>query len=124
MDGIERLKGAMVRVEALVSFYRGHLSTTLDTMELITPVTIRDLKTLLEGLMDRDISLAGPKLKTGKEIEEDIKEAKVIVEEVRHRVESGEEREAWLTGYNKGYKAGRDGEAERIKELVNKFWGL
>ena len=124
MNGIEKLKDSMVRVEALVSFYRGHLSTTLDMMDSQTPVTIRDLKTLLDALADRDISLIGPKLKTGKEIEEDIKEAKVIVEEVRHRVESGEEREAWLTGYDKGYKAGRDGEAERIKELVNKFWGL
>jgi len=115
MTGIERLKDSMFRVEALVSFYRGHLSTTLDTMELITPVTIKDLKTLLEGLMDRDISLAGPKLKTGKEIEEDIKVAKVLAHQ---------RKTPWVEGYNKGYKAGRDGEAERIKELVNKFWGL
>ncbi len=115
MDGIERLKDSMFRVEALVSFYRGHLSTTLDTMELITPVTIRDLKTLLDALADRDISLIGPKLKTGKEIEEDIKVAKVLAHQ---------RKTPWVEGYDKGYKAGRDGEAERIKELVNKFWGL
>ena len=102
MDGIERLKGAMVRVEALVSFYQGHLSTTLDTMELITPVTIKDLKTLLDGLADRDISLIGPKLKTGKEIERDIKlAAKVIV---------SDQEDWWSRGYDRGYRAGRDGE--------------
>ena len=34
------------------------------------------------------------------------------------------EKEAWVSEYDKGYKAGRDGEAERVRELVNKFWGL
>ncbi|KKK52241.1 hypothetical protein LCGC14_3106860, partial [marine sediment metagenome] len=77
MNGIERLQDAMVRVEALVNYYQEQEGITLDMMDSMTAVTIRDLKTLLEGLMDRDISLIGPKLKTGKEIEEDIKEAKV-----------------------------------------------
>ncbi len=111
MDGIERLKGAIVRVEALVNFYQRHLSTTLDMMDSMTAVTIQDLKTLLEGLTERDISLAGPKLKTGKEIEEDIKVAKVLAHQ---------RKTPWVEGYNKGYKAGRDGEVKRIRELIER----
>ncbi len=115
MDGIEKLKSAMVRVEALVNFYQEQGGITLDMMDSMTAVTIKDLKTLLEGLMDRDISLIGPKLKAGKEIEEDIKVAKVLAHQ---------RKTLWVEGYDKGYKAGRDGEAERVRELVNKFWGL
>ena len=113
MNGIERLKDSMFRVEALVNFYQEQGGITLDMMDSMTAVTIRDLETLLEGLADRDISLIGPKLKTGKEIEEDIKEAKVIVGE----------REIWAREYEKGYKAGRDSEIKRIKAVITRNFG-
>ena len=107
-----KLKDSMVRVKALIDCYNQSPKGIFDT---INNVTIKDLETLLEGLMDRDISLVGPKLKAGKEIEEDIKVAKVLAHQ---------RKTLWVEGYDKGYKAGRDGEAERVRELVNKFWGL
>ncbi len=103
----------MVRVSALVNFYREHPETTLDVMDSITAVTMEDLKTLLDALADRDISLKRPELKTQKEIERDIKIAKAIVNE----------REVWTRGYDKGYKAGRDGELKKIKERLNFILG-
>ena len=81
MNALERLKGSMVRVKALVDFYQEHPATTLDMMYSMTAVTIKDLETLLDGLADRDISLKRPKFKTPREIERDAKLAKVIIEE-------------------------------------------
>ncbi len=72
----------------------------------ITEVTIEDLKTLLDGLADRDISLREPKSNA---TETEIKMAK----------ESIKEQELWVRGYDKGYEAGRDGEAKRIREVLN-----
>ncbi len=111
MNAIERLKNSMVRVSALVNFYREHPETILDMTDSMTAVTIGDLKVLLDGLADRDISLKRPELKTQKEIERDIKVAKAIVDE----------REVWTRGYDKGYKAGRDGELKRIEVLINRY---
>ncbi len=108
MNAIERLKDSVVRVEALVSFYQGHLSTTLDTVELITPVTIKDLKILLEGLADRDIS---------------IKHLKPTEVEIEMAKQSILDQESWLKGYDRGYKAGRDGELKKIKERLNFLLG-
>ena len=31
------------------------------------------------------------------------------------------DQESWVRGYDKGYKAGRDGELKRIEELINKY---
>ena len=101
MDAAERLKGAMVRVKALVGFYQEHLTTIIfGTVDLPTEVIIEDLKVLLEGLADRDISIKRPEFVSQREIERDIRLAKEIVDE----------RESWTKGYNKGYQAGRDGE--------------
>ena len=106
MNAIERLKGAMVRVSTLVYIYEEHVNTTLNKIHFAsTEATIGDLGILLDGLADRDISLKRPELKTQDDL-------------------SIDDRKIWVRGYDKGYKAGRDGEAERIKELVNKFWGL
>lgn len=100
MDDIERLKDSMVKVEALVDFYQEHPSLCIDMLDTLTKVTIGDLKILLNGLVDRDISLKRPKLIPLKEIERDTKLAKQLVDE----------QEAWTRGYDSGYKAGRDGE--------------
>jgi len=101
----------MVRIEALVNFYKEHPTTTLDRMDSITSVTMEDLRTLLDGLSDRDISLKRPEFKTQKEMERGVKLAKTILDE----------REVWIKGYNKGYKEGRDGELKRIEEIINKY---
>ena len=101
MDAMERLKGAMVRVEALVSFYQGHLSTTLDNMELITPVTIRDLKALLDALADRDISL----------------------QKTKHKPLYDRERQGEKT-YADGYRAGRNEEIRRCETFCSYVKGL
>ena len=103
MNAIERLKGSMVRVEALVDFYRQSPTATLDMLDSMTDVTIQDLETLLDALKDRDISLKRPKFKTPREIERDAKLAKIIVDE-REIWERGYDR-----GYDKGYEAGRTG---------------
>ncbi len=104
MNAMERLKSAMVRVKALVDFY--HPTVTIDMTDSITEVTIEDLKTLLDGLADRDISL---KRSESSATETEIKMAK----------DSIKERELWVKGYDKGYEAGRDGEAKRIREVLN-----
>ena len=104
MNAIERLKGAMVRVKALVDFYRQQPTVTIDMMDSITEVTMEDLKILLDGLADRDISL--------KETKSNATEA-----EIEMAKESIKEQEAWIKGYNKGYEAERDGEAKRVRLL-------
>ena len=103
MNAIERLKDSMSRVETLISFYKEHLGITLDMIDSMTAVTIEDLKILLDGLADRDISLKRPEFRTPKEIEGDAKLAKQLVES----------QEAWLKGYDKRYQAGRDGDTIR-----------
>lgn len=87
---MERLKDSIVRVKALVDC----------PSTIICESTIEDLKILLDGLADRDISIKGMNFKTLKEIERDVKLAKIIVDEG----------ETWTRGYDKGYQAGRDGE--------------
>ncbi|KKL23694.1 hypothetical protein LCGC14_2422790 [marine sediment metagenome] len=116
MDGIERLKGAMVRVEALVDFYKESPTVTLDMMDSFTEVTMEDLETLLDGLADRDISLKRPKCKTPREIEKDAK----LVKQLQTLIPLFVEREIWAREYEKGYKAGRDGEVKRIRELIER----
>ena len=118
MDGIERLKDSMARVKALVGFYQHSPFVTLhgidaagrDVLDTTTNVTVEDLETLLNGLADRDISLRKPELKTQREMGRDAKLAKAIVDE----------REIWAREYEKGYKAGRDGEVKRIRELIER----
>ena len=85
MNAMERLRNSMVRVRALVNFYREHPETTLDMMDSMTAVTMEDLKTLLDALADRDISLKRPEFKTPREIERDIKLAKEINKEVERK---------------------------------------
>ena len=97
MDAMKRLKDSMVRVKSLVDFYFQSPTVTLDTIDFMTRVTIEDLKILLDGLEDRDISLKRPKLIPLKEL------AKVLVDE-REIWERGYDR-----GYDKGYEAGRTG---------------
>ena len=124
MDALERLKGSMVRVKALIDFYQhspfvilhGIDAAGRDVLHTTTNVTVEDLERLLDGLADRDISLKEPKPKkiyicTPKEIERDAKLAKVIVDK----------RETWVKGYNKGYEVGRNGELKRIKGLINRY---
>ena len=101
MNAMERLRNSMVRVSALVNFYREHPETTLDMMDSITAVTMEDLKTLLDALADRDISLKRPEFVPQREIERDAKLAKVII---------SNQEDWWSRGYDRGYKAGRDGE--------------
>ena len=113
MNAMERLKDSMVRVSALVNFYREHPETTLDMMDSMTAVTMEDLKTLLDALADRDISLKRPEFVPQREIERDIKLARIIVDQ--------KDRATWIKGYDQGYKAGRNGEATRVRELVDKY---
>ena len=113
MNAMERLKDSMVRVRSLVDFYQEYPDATLDMMDSMTAVTIRDLETLLNGLADRDISLKRPELKTQREMERDVKLARIIVDQ--------KDRATWIKGYDQGYKAGRDGEATRVRELVDKY---
>ncbi len=114
MNAIERLKDSMVRVEALVDFHRENPNITIDIwMDSMSAVTIGDLKVLLEGLRDRDISLKRPKFVPQKEIERDITLAKEIVGLKQSIIEQ----KSWLAGYDKGYTAGRDGEMKAKKSL-------
>jgi len=113
MNAMKRLKDSMVRVEALVNFYLEHPATTLDMMDSFTTVTMEDLKTLLDGLADRDISLKRPEFVPQREIERDAKLARIIVDQ--------KDRATWVKGYDQGYKAGRDGEGTRVKELIEKY---
>ena len=85
MNAMKRLKDSMVRVEALVNFYLEHPATTLDMMDSFTTVTVEDLKTLLDALADRDISLKRPEFKTPREIERDVELAKEINKEVERK---------------------------------------
>ncbi|KKN01000.1 hypothetical protein LCGC14_1132230 [marine sediment metagenome] len=110
---MERLKDSMTRVSALVNFYKESPATTLDMMDSLTEVTMQDLETLLDALADRDISLKRPEFKTPREIERDAKLARIIVDQ--------KDRATWIKGYDQGYKAGRDGEATRVRELVDKY---
>ena len=113
MNAMERLKDSMVRVSALVDFYLEHPTTTLDMMDSMTAVTIGDLKVLLDALADRDISLKRPEFVPLKEIERDVKLARILVDQ--------KDRATWIKGYDQGYKAGRNGEATRVKELIEKY---
>ena len=110
----------MVRVEKLVNLYYQSPTVTLDMIDSITRVTIQDLKTLLDGLEDRDTSLKRPKFIPQKEIERDLKLAKEInkekergekvkrlKEEMRQFEISTAEYRVWLKGYEEGYDAGR-----------------
>ncbi len=101
MDGIEKLKSAMVRVEALVNFYQEQGGITLDMMDSMTAVTIKDLKTLLEGLMDRDISL----------------------QKTKHKPLYARERQGEKT-YADGYRAGRNEEIRRCETFCSYVKGL
>ena len=76
MNAIERLKSAMVRV-----------------------------KSFLDGLADRDISLKEVATET----------------EIEMAKESIIEQEAWIKGYDKGYEKGRDGEVKRVREIINRY---
>lgn len=89
---MERLKDSMVRVKALVDFYQESPNIYVDMLDTLTKVTIGDLRTLLDGLEDR---------------------------EAIQLVESQEE--WWSKGYDKGYEAGRDGEAKRVKKIIEKY---
>ena len=111
MDATEKLKGSIIRVKTLIAFYREHLGITLDMMDSTTVVTIEDLVTLLEALADRDISIKGMEFKTQKEIEGDVSLAKETIGQ----------QNSWVRGYDKGYKAGRDGELRRVEVLINKY---
>ena len=132
MNAIERLKGSMVRVKALVDFYQhspfvmlhGIDAAGRDVLDTTTNVTVEDLERLLDGLADRDISLKRPKLKTPREIERDAKLAKIIVDE--REIEEDTKitrmkRDLWTRGYDKGYEAGRNGELKRIEGLINRY---
>ena len=110
-----KLKDSMVRVKALIDYYNQSPKGIFDT---INNVTIKDLETLLEALRDRRIVYPPLEFKTPSEITRDLMEAK---EKEQH--ESNVSR-GFDYGYKAGYKAGRDREAERVRELVNKFWGL
>ncbi len=120
----------MVRVEALVDFYRQAPNIRLDAMDSFTDVTIQDLETLLDALKDRSMSSAvseifkRPKFKTPREIERDAKLAKIIVDE--REIEEDTKitrmkRDLWTRGYDKGYEAGRNGELKRIEGLINRY---
>ena len=61
MSTLERLRNSMVRVRSLVDFNKQNPTVTLDMIDCMTRVTIQDLKTLLDGLEDRDISPKRPK---------------------------------------------------------------
>ena len=117
MDAIERLKSAMLRVEALVDYYKEHPNTSIFSQfktpgDSITTITIEDLKILLTYVTDCG-DLRRPEFVPQKEIERDIKLAKEIVELKQSIVEQ----ESWLAGYDKGYTAGRDGEMKAKKSL-------
>ena len=106
MDAIERLKDAMTRVKALVDFYQESPTICIDMLDSFTDVTVEDLKILLEGLADRDISIKRPEFRT---------QPGVVTDTVHG---------AWLRGYNTGYKEGRDGEMKRVKEVIERYLGL
>ena len=129
MSALERLKGAMVRVEALVDFYKQSPTVTIDMMDSTTEVTMEDLETLLDGIKDRyGASELTQTFKTQKEIENDIRVAKEInerEEKIKEDIKQlGEEarrlegliaeEKGWLRGYNEGYEDGRGVEAGRI----------
>ena len=132
MNAIERLKGSMVRVKALIDFYQhspfvmlhGIDAAGRDVLDTTTNVTVEDLERLLDGLADRDISLKRPKFKTPREIERDAKLAKIIVDE--REIEEDTKitrmkRDLWTRGYDKGYEAGRNRELKRIEGLINRY---
>ena len=134
MTAIERLKHTMFRVEKLVNFYLQSPTVTLDMMDSITDVTMRDLNTLLDGLKDRDISLSEmPELTgLGRIHKETIKARSMssAVTEIFKRPEFKTQKEiykeniegkAWTRGYNHGYTAGRNGELKRIETLINNY---
>ena len=101
MDAIMQLKDSMVRVKALIDFNQENPTTTIfGTVASSTKVTMEDLQTLLDALADRDISIKGMEFKTQKEIERDVSIAKETIGQ----------QNSWVRGYDKGYKAGRDGE--------------
>ena len=110
MNAMERLKNAMVQVRSIIDF---HQQFPTGMTYPFTDITIKNLEILLDGLADRDISLKSPKFVSQKEMERDIGLAKILVGE----------RETWVDGYDKGYKAGRDGEAMRVREIVNRLLG-
>ena len=105
MNAIERLKDSIRRVEILVDFYNQNPTTTLDMMDSMTAVTIGDLKTLLDGLADRDISIKYPE---PTEIEIEMAKQSIL------------EQESWIKGYDKGYEAGRNGERKRTREIFER----
>ena len=112
MDAMERLKDSMVRVKALIDYNQEDPTTTIfGTVASSNEVTMEDLKILLDGLKDRDISTKRPDFVSQKEIERDITIAKETIGQQNY----------WVRGYNKGYKAGRDGELRRIEVLINKY---
>jgi len=120
MNAIIRLKESMTRVKDLVTLFKQYPTTTLDMMDNLTAVTIGDLEILLEGLADRNISLSEmpepdrhSSLGLGQIHKETIK--------ARKEVKKENEFNAWRTGYDKGYTAGRDGELKRIETLINNY---
>lgn len=104
----QRLKDSMIRAKNLVDFYKQNPITTLDMMDSVTAVTMEDLETLLDGLADRDIS---------------IKHSEPTEIEIEMAKQSILDQESWLKGYDRGYKAGRDGELKKIENLINKYLG-
>ena len=101
MNSMEKLKDSMFRVKALVDFYQQSPNTTLDSMDSFTNVTIQDLETLLEGLMDRDISL----------------------QKTKHKPLYDRERQGEKT-YADGYRAGRNEEIRRCETFCSYVKGL
>ena len=115
MNAMERLENSMIRVRALINFYKQHPTTTLDMMDGLTAVTIGDLNILLAGLADRDISISEmPELVPLRETIRDIKVAK-------EKLDKEEEFDVWIKGYDKGYESGRNGELKRIEFLLNNY---
>ena len=113
MDAMTRLEHSITRVKSLVNLYKQHPTTTLDMIDSMTAVTIGDLKILLDGLADRDISISKmPELVGLGKLHRETIEAREVLEK---------ERWEWIKGYDKGYTAGRDGELKRIETLINNY---
>ena len=115
MNAMERLENSMIRVRALINFYKQHPTTTLDIIGGMTTVTIDDLKILLDGLADRDISISEmPELVGLGQIHRETIEAREVLEKETKF-------DAWRRGYDDGYKGGRDRELRNIKIRINKI---
>ena len=120
MNAIIRLKNSINRVKDLVTLFKQYPTTTLDMMDSPTTVTIGDLEILLEGLADRNISISKmPELDRHSSLGLGRIHKETI--EARKEVKKENEFNAWRTGYDKGYTAGRDGELKRIESIINMY---